>query len=55
MNMDRWIGKVAIVTGANGGIGGNIARTFVEKGLIVVGFDINQEQCEVCNNFVNGT
>lgn len=35
--MDRWIGKIALVTGASAGIGEAIARAFVGAGLQVVG------------------
>ncbi|XP_044260392.1 farnesol dehydrogenase-like [Tribolium madens] len=35
--MDRWVGKVAIVTGASAGMGAAIAKTLVMKGLKVVG------------------
>ncbi|CAH2005641.1 unnamed protein product [Acanthoscelides obtectus] len=37
LSMDRWVDKVAIVTGASSGIGKAIAERLVEQGMKVVG------------------
>ncbi len=39
-------GKVAIVTGAGGGIGGAIARLFAEEGARVTCADVNADAAE---------
>lgn len=33
--MDRWVKKVAVVTGANAGIGAKLAETLVKQGVHV--------------------
>lgn len=38
--MDRWHGKVALVTGAASGIGRSIARKLLSAGVSVVGLDV---------------
>lgn len=45
--MDRWRGKVAVVTGASAGIGLATVKILVENGLIVVGLARRKEKMEV--------
>ncbi|MDR0823986.1 MAG: SDR family NAD(P)-dependent oxidoreductase, partial [Prevotella sp.] len=40
-------GKVAIITGAGGVLGGSIAKSFIKEGAKVVAIDIRQEQLDI--------
>lgn len=39
-------GRVAVITGAGGVLGGSVARAFVEQGARVAGLDIRSEQLD---------
>lgn len=43
-------GKVAVITGAGGVLGGSIAKSFVNAGAKVVAMDIRQENLDACVN-----
>lgn len=45
--MERWAGKVAVVTGASAGIGLAVARAFVREGFLVVGLARRKARMEV--------
>ncbi|XP_028138590.1 farnesol dehydrogenase isoform X4 [Diabrotica virgifera virgifera] len=54
LSMDRWVGKVAIVTGASSGIGAAIAELLVEKGLLVVGAARRKENVDALAQKLQG-
>jgi NADP-dependent 3-hydroxy acid dehydrogenase YdfG len=45
--MDKWVGKVAVVTGASAGIGAALFKDMANAGITVVGFARRQEKVEV--------
>ena len=45
--MDRWCGRVALVTGASSGIGAGIAASLVKNGMIVLGVARDVERIKV--------
>lgn len=45
--MERFFGKVAIVTGSGSGIGAAITKKLVETGVRVVGLDIKESRLQV--------
>lgn len=47
--MDKWIEKVAAVTGASFGIGEAVCKQLFKNGMIVVGFSINEYRLQVCS------
>lgn len=46
--MNRWVGRIALVTGSSAGIGSAISEKLVSHGMIVVGCGRNLAAIEVC-------
>ena len=51
--MDRWAGRVALVTGAGSGIDASVARRLVVEGMQVVGADLNVDRVQVTTQLIS--
>lgn len=51
--MDRWAGRVALVTGASVGIGAAVCKRLVECGMIVVGCARRIDPIEKASSYIH--
>ena len=51
--MNRLEGKIAIITGASGGIGKATAKLFIEEGADVLMVDLNEDELSSACNEMN--
>ena len=49
--MDKWNGRVALVTGASSGIGAAISKALVQRGMTVIGASRGVDKVEVSSIF----
>lgn len=52
--MEKWSGKVALVTGASAGIGQDVALTLANEGMLVVGLARRAELVDALSNKITG-